>query len=762
MPITTLEPLANVATATLENAHVRIVIEKKTGLVRSLVFKKKNVDLFAQLRQNIRGYAAGLRIFDERDSRWYDDLSTPFKLTGLRHSGRELRFTKQYQGAPFTVTVTLRLEKDALHWEVQAKKTSAKAPDRSLRVYFAMPLIAGWRVWGPCNAGEFTFDGMTPFAFNYLQQSYVSDYDIILPMVSHYSRELDVGFSMLEPIDAQVPAARFQFLNDRAFNWGTMEKPLPTLPMLETMNYYIGLVGRRPMATKVMMLFHEGDWRPAVGQVFRKWKTYFVPPNPTMYEHEGIFGGNLIGWHGEETGGADFQNRDVPLWVRGKVKTFEVHGHFEYYADYINEHKDRWYNIIAYEKLWKKWDGKKSANELYDWVRSHTAQELLAEIEGKRPAEVTREEAERRLFTVRADVQCDVEALADAGIAPFWYFNYTDGFRPVVEQNWPDSLCRNEDGSITPSGWMMCHCLNSDPRWSFGRFQIAAARQIIAEHPRLAGFFLDCFRHFEVEFGHDDGITVVNNKPAYSVNFSYDAAEGIIKKMLHKRNMCTFCNKPQTIRTMRWVDGMMLEGGGDTHEEKYFWACLAKPMVFLWTSNEHSDEENCRRAVLYGCFPKFVGSEDGIARRERYMPLYEALRRRVFCFEADPLRVPKGCRGKLYTVGEDYVAGIVNVTVDEGASLAYDKPPYAMFRVARGHDVGRVGILLPGAGEWRYVDFKFNGAFLAVPLEGFSTCAAVKLFVTKQTGRKIGPEKFKGSVDSCGDPDSSFQDISDR
>ena len=33
---------------------------------------------------------------------------------------------------------------------------------------------------------------------------------------------------------------------------------------------------------------------------------------------------------------------------------------------------------------------------------------------------------------------------------------------------------------------------------------------------------------------------------------------------------------------------------------------------------------------------------------------------------------------------------------------------------------------------------------------------------TKNSGGRIGAEKFTGAIDSCGDPESSFQDISNR
>ncbi len=757
MAVAALKPLTEKTTARIQNPDAHIDIDTRTGLIRSLVFRNKKVDLFAQTRQNIPGYACGLRVYDELDQREYDDLASPSTIRDLKAGRNSVTFTRQYKDAPFALQVTMKMDKDAFHWEVQATKKNKKVADRSLRVYFTMPLIAGWNVWAPCLSGERLFDGMTPFAHPHLQVSYVSPDDIVMPMVSHYSKDLDVGYSMMEPMDAAVPAAKFQFLNERCFTWGCMEKPLEKVPLLEGCNYYIGLVGDRPMSTKVMMMFHEGDWRPGVGKVFKRWEAWFRPPNPKMYEHEGIFAGTGMGNLSQRMrSGGDFGELQIPAWVRGKVKTFECHIHFEYYCDYFQHGKDRWIDLTAYEHLYRKWGSKHTAQEVYDWVQSHTPQEILAELEGKKPEDYTAEQAEAAVYTTRDEIKQRVDALADAGIAPFWYFNYTDGFRPIVEKRWPDALSKNEDGSITPSGWMMCHNLNSDPKYSFGKFQVESAKRIVKEYPRIAGFFLDCFRHFEVEFGHDDGVTVCNNKPAYSINFSYDAVEPKVKKILHKHDMCTFCNKPQSIRTMRWVDGMMLEGNGDIPEEKYFWTCLAKPMVFLWTSNENSDDENCRRSVLHACFPKFEKSEEAICRRERYMPMYEAFRRRVFCFEPDPMRVPKGCRGKLYTVGDDYVASIVNLNVDEGMKVSYAKAPHVMLRVQRGHDVGKVGVMLPGEAEFREVPFKFNGTFIAVPLEGFNNCAVVKLFVTKKTGRKIGDERFRGSVDSCGDPDSSF------
>jgi hypothetical protein len=754
---TELNPLTKTATWTLQNPVVRLEIEKSTGLIRSLYFKAKKVDLFQQLRGGISAYACGLRIYDERDEVWYEDLKSPFTISKAKLSGQTLTFSKHYKGAPFSITVSMSLDRGMFKWVVEAEKNNARVTDRSLRVYFSMPLIAGWDLWAPCLVGERVFDGMTPFEHCYTQISYVSTSEVILPMVSHYSKSLDVGYSMLNPIDAKVPASKFLFQNaDRCFTWRSKPKQ-SEVTVLEGVNYYIGLAGNRPMRTEMMLAFHEGDWRPALGQVFNRWKKFFVPKNDLMYELEGMF--NCIGAHAK--------NCSLKQQAKHQTKLMEVHGHFSFYSDYYNEGHDRWIEMGVLERVWEK-TGRGDATLVIPWIKNHTPQEVMARVEGKKPEDYTLEHAESLMYTTRQHMKNFINEAAERGIHPFWYFNYTDGFRPAVEKRWPDAICRNEDGSYQSSGWKMCHNMNSDPKYSFGKFMIESAKKIVKEHPKLKGFFLDCFRHFDVDFAHDDGITVVNNRPAYSINFSYDGAEDVIERLLLKNNMCTFANKPQTIRSMRWVDGMMLEGDGDNLEEKYFYSCLAKPIIFLWTSNAATDDENCRRSLLLGCYPKVECGTSmtpeqeaaSIAMRKQYLPMYAQFSRRVLCFEADPLRVPASCRGKLYTVGQDYIVGVVNLHLNENMEVRHTKTLYTMFRVQRGHDVGKVGIMYPGQKEWTFVDFKFNGTFIAVPMKDFVNCAVIKLFVTQKTGKTIGAEKFQGAVDSCGDPDSSFTDLS--
>jgi hypothetical protein len=744
----------------LENADARIDVERRTGFIRSLYFKKAGLDLFAQTRGGIPGYIGGLRLYDEHDDRWYDDRQTPFTVSAASKRGGVIRLTRRYRGAPFTVTLTFEMAADGLRWKVQAQKVGGRVADRSLRVHFMMPLIAGWDVWAPCKFGEVTFDGMTPFEFMYVQVPYVSDQEIILPMVSHYHRGLGAGYSMVLPIDANVPAAKFVFNNaDRCFNWGTMHKDPRTVPVLEAVNYYIGLVGARPMSTELMLMFHDGDWRCGLGRVYRRWQEYFDPYNPAIYEREGCF----------FCGGVDSSDEADRLAAMG-AKTFEVHGHFQEYGDYCQDGKDKWHRLSVREGVYRKMtDERKEAlrtaayaigssvapQEVEAFLESHTDEEVAAYLGLDGP---------ERLYHRRDDVRRRLQVLADAGIACHWYFNYTDGYRPRAERDWPDAISKDEDGRYVPSGWYMCHNMNADPRWSFGRFCCESARKIFDAYPMLSGFFMDCFRHFEIDFGHDDGVTVVHGKPAYSMNHSYDDIERLIKETVMKpRNLTSFANKPMSIRSMRYCDGHLLEGDGDRAEEKFFWASIACPMFYLWSDPNRSVDEFLRRSVVHGAWPTLVERSDAnLALFRRYLPLFAQFKRRVLCFEADPLRPPRHSRGKLYTVPDGYVAGLMSEWVDQGDQIAYARRPYALFRVGRGHDIGRVGVMYPGDAAMRDVGFKFDGTFLAVPLADYRNSAVVKLFVTADTARPIGPDHFHSRGRMCEDPESAFEDISER
>jgi hypothetical protein len=123
-----LEPVRKSDVWVLENADMEIGIEKKTGWIRSATWKNTGIDLFKQVRGGIPGYIGGIRIFDEHDRAWYSDYDTPFKVEDARKRGRTVTLTKKFKSAPFTLTLSLAMDDDCLHWEVMAVRRTRRSP----------------------------------------------------------------------------------------------------------------------------------------------------------------------------------------------------------------------------------------------------------------------------------------------------------------------------------------------------------------------------------------------------------------------------------------------------------------------------------------------------------------------------------------------------------------------------------------------------------------------------------------------------------
>ena len=510
------KPLDQVKLITIENAKVRIGVDEATGWIRSMIWKRGKTDLFAQLKRPIEGYIGGVRVFDEVARKWYDDFDGRFTLRWLNkgRAGKVLAFEKQFKGAPFAVRITLSLEKSHLAWNAELRQAPKRKGNRQVKVIFCLPMIAGWKVWAPAVNTPFDFDGMSSFEYMHNQGPYVGEKEIMVPVISHYNAGQDVGYTVCSYMERNIPAVKFQFANGRQhFNW-SQYYAVPNwqdYPYLEIVNSYIGMRGQQPCETGVQIFFHEGDWRPGMGQVVRRYKEFFQPPVDAIWDRAGVY-------HCGSVNTAFELERSLPLGL----KYLEVHSHFPWYGNYFPE-EDQW----------------------------GTIDEMESKRLGRVPPDAEYEKLDRKKAAERLKI------LNKAGVSCYWYMNYSDGYEDEVEKQWPDSIGRQEDGSHARSGWRFCHLMNPDPSGSFGKHILANAKAALDRYPDLNGFFLDCFRHFEFDFGADDGVTMANNKCAYNVSWGLGRMQEEASKLLRRRNKDCFANKPRTIWTMQAPRGSM-------------------------------------------------------------------------------------------------------------------------------------------------------------------------------------------------------------
>lgn len=670
----------------IENDHIRLCVDQHTGQIRGLRIRSPagaQVELFDQLRGDLRRSVGGVAVYDELAHRQLSDLHDGgFDMARAETEADSITMSKRYQDAQLEVTTKYELSGAELLWRVRLRKLSG--PDRSVQIYQFLPQLVGWDFWAPAGRTPFTLDGMSSFEYFYVNANGVGFHDIVMPLVAIYQPELNVGLAVALPHDAPIPAAKFQSVNGpRVFAWGTQRKTdLERMPYFEVVQYFIGLRGETPLEVSCMLTPTAGHWRPAMGWAVAKWPELFRPGSDRIHERQGIY----------HCGGPRHADH-VEHLLRYNIRFLELHAHFPHYGLYFPEQPDAsWYDIAKLE---------------------HGSPNL--------DRQLTVDELRRR-----------IAALAQAGVNVYYYFQLNDGWEPWVEERFPESIAKDEDGANQPSGWRHCHNMNADLSLPWGRFQLASARKIVDAYPDLAGFFLDCWRHYELDFAHDDGITMVNNRPCYSINFHYDAITRRIAEMLHERGMETFANKPHTIRSCADVDSILMEGAGEDLEWMLLYAAAACPYYYLWTSSRLPTEEWLKRALAFGAYPMgpaVPGREEADQAPieqlyDAYLPLYELLRRRVLSFDPDPVRFPHGTWGQLYTLPGDRYACVV---VRDGTScfdeLRHHRPPVVTLRLPR--ELRRVRVHYPGpeAAEGIPVSAARKGRDVEVALPGLKSCA---------------------------------------
>lgn len=720
------KPLEKCKLVSIGDDGVQIGLDEATGWLRSFAWKRNGVDLLAQLRRPVAGYIGGIRVFDEVSRKWYDDFTGRFKVRWLKKGPRQAVFEKRFERAPFKATVRMALEKDCIAWDVALTQPAGRRGNRQVKVVQFLPLIAGWDVWAPAVDTPFKFDGMSSFEYMYNQGPCMGGREVVVPVLSHYSAELDVGFTVCDYLERNVPASKFQFANGcRHFNWSQyFSAPnWEDYPYLEIVHSYIGMRGRKGCRTGVRIFTHEGDWRPGLGRVVEHYRDFFYPPVEAIWERTGVY----------TCGGVNTAFELERARLLG-LKYLEVHGHFPWYGNYFNEDESEWETIDTLER-----------------------RKL-----GQLPAEAEVEKLSQ------PKIQERLRILKENGVSNHWYLNFSDGYIPEVEKRWPQSIAKQEDGAYARSGWRYCHLMNPDPEGAFGKYVVQCARKALARYPELDGFFLDCFRHFEFDFAHDDGVTLANNQPAYNVSHGLGKMQMVIGKFCRELGKDCFANKPRTIWTMRAVDGNLLEGQGDEHEAKHFWTCVAKPLFYLWGALEKPVEEYLKRCVILGAWPKLPGGNWLRDEREfrfykrlydAYNPLYAQMLRRVVCFERDPVRFSDGLYGQIFTRPDGaYVAGVMSdwsSIFDEVVRRAV--VPYVAFRLAKADALGDVEVHYAGEPAPRIADYyRAPDGLLVVDMPDFRTAAVVILREGRRS-RDLGTRRLRDTHDYCGDPTSAFE-----
>ncbi|MBN1445182.1 MAG: hypothetical protein JW957_03640 [Candidatus Omnitrophica bacterium] len=384
-------------------------------------------------------------------------------------------------------------------------------------------------------------------------------------------------------------------------------------PALYVRYDWLALKAGKPAEASLLLRAASGGWRPSLGWLYKRFREYFEPRSKNIHN---LWGGHICGTY-------DVPLKKARIMAELGCKWHEIHAHFPFYGNYHPE-------------------GMKS------WSTGH-------------PMRVSKAHPDISVELIKKSIK----NLHNAGVAAMPYIQVAgDGDDKLPAAILNRSLIKDIYGEKV-SAWPGTHMMNSDLSLPFGKDMVRQIKGMVSRYPEMDGVFLDQACYNFLDTAHSDGITAVGNRPAYMTGFNYAPQLELLSGLLHPEKVI-IGNGPFSIGIMKYIDGFMAECESWLNDHLQYYA-IAKPMFFLtWGKSGRSLEKMFQSCIFYGAGftsnPEVYKSSKDIF--DMYMPVLQLLYRRRWVFENNPIEVPYGYKGSLFSSSRGtLVAGIVSETV---------------------------------------------------------------------------------------------------
>jgi hypothetical protein len=604
---------ATTAALVLQGGDLTCTLDRTSGRLVELV-QAQAQDAFISASTG----PGGLEVYDELDRKWYSDLQTASRIEDLCISGHEVYFVKQFEAAPFALRCRWRPSGDGIRLHVDVFLHDG-APMRSIRVSTVLPATAGLISWSPSYPPA--SDVRTqPVRYCYgMDESGKARTGIPMLALYHTGKggltqvfpfevpkvQLNMGVEPHDPTRWYVPE-KVPNLNAEA------EVDTVTPPEQADMGdrlvirFTEKLVGLRPGKTLPFAMWffaHEPDWRPSLGKVVETYREYFEP-------HPGF-----AAFYGSSYGANPDCVKPEDL---AEVQPFGIthdwfHGHFEFHGEFLTDE--------AVGKPGYTW-----VCEPYPtWFKDLTIERIR---EG-------------------------IRRLKERNVGTFLYgFNMHCDPTIIEKRRLEADLCKNEDGSVARSyGWQPVMFFS--PETAYGRQLLDQMDRMMKMYPQAVGIGLDNWNYGGIDFGHDDGLTMINNRPAANLNFTQQRMIPAIAAKLHAAGRFVMTNKGRTIECMRGVSTVATESPGAETYATFAFINLARcisPTEYKSKDDPAYAEYVLKYLLVWGGQMSSIEMRSDPKQALAYKPLFDLIRSRRWVFTADPLTLPAGCQGQIFRI----------------------------------------------------------------------------------------------------------------
>lgn len=314
----------------------------------------------------------------------------------------------------------------------------------------------------------------------------------------------------------------------------------------------------------------------------------------------------------------------------------------------------------------------------------------------------------------------------------YYYWSYIETEPTFAEENFPDSVARWPDGRPMLLGWKGITWMLPYPGGKWHSYILDQLDKLLKALPEVDGVFVDNTGGSFVSYGQDDGITFINNRPAYQYAFAQHNILREVKDRLIALGKGMWANGSCDLESARYMDGIMVESRTDFLEAQRYLG-LVKPMLFItyYDKNDPKRRErlinNLKSALLSGVMLGFnewelVPETIDLELLKSWLPLFEPLRGREWLLEAHALSLPKGVKGNIFKTnkGDYYIALVREEDMIEGKFKI-------RIRVSDGKRIRSARIYTPSEGRWRAVGIKRDGSVIEVEIEGMAEAGGILL-----------------------------------
>jgi len=576
-------------------------------------------------------------------------------------------------------------------FECRATLTNAKGPRLEASVALRLPVAKQkLSVLAPSVADREEIDFSRSLRFSFRG----SGRGLVMPAVVLYRPDEDWGLTAMA--DFKLPT--------RGFELAAAGDP----PTITLSRVHLRLEPARPVTVSMILFAHEGDWRPGLARVVERHSEFFVVADERVPKLHGAF---------VCSGGAP-SDQTIADWKSQHVQTVEVHGTLPFYGQHLPLGKE--WTIFAddqWHRLRQLDDPEKPADDA-PWKTVH------AYVTRKRPPNISVEK-----------INDYIRRLHARGIYAIMYFNPTESWKLWITENYPDDLVRNGAGNYCRT-WYESYmvCPNPDSPW--GKHLLGEFEKMMDLYPEADGFFMDQSCYDNLDYAHDDGLSIFNGRTGYRMGWAINQISRRCRKMAKARGKFMWWNGPYNVDIARYAEGMMAEAGNEPQVRAIHYLTMGGRACCTLSRKDEGTFQNC---AAYGLYPTAMPTPQLRRLATRYWPLFDHFRGKRWVLTAHALELPEATKGNIYRLPD---GNVLVVAVSANRSIdgeAFDLGAPLTVRLADAAQFRAAYFISPDLLGKRRLAIRREGNTLRIDLPRHRSVSAVLLAKTGVHGSLEGP-----------------------